>query len=369
MKILYISNSQIPSRTANSVHVVHMCEALANNGHQVLLLAQQKSHPQTKQNPFLFYNVPSVFRIKQIPITTLPLNFFLYLLRIAKELISYSPELVYTRSLQSAEVSTRLSYPTIFETHMPVWEKGALHEKKFTKLVSQKNLLKIVVITDALKEAYLQRYPSLSQKIIVSPDGARKSTDQSVANLPGKRNGLKIGYVGSLNDGKGIEIITKIAKDCPDSSFYIVGGDEKSISQWKSKTLSKNIFFMGFFPQNKLSPIINAFDICLLPNQEIVRPHGSKTLDIGKYTSPLKLFEYMAHGKAIIASDLKVLREVLNDKNALLVTHDNPQSWIRGINSLQDPEKRKSLGQRALQDFLNQYTWEHRAEIILSGEL
>jgi len=81
----------------------------------------------------------------------------------------------------------------------------------------------------------------------------------------------------------------------------------------------------------------------------------------------LKMFEYMAHKKAIISSDLPVLREVLNESNALLVQCDDFQQWANAIKSLQDKNKREKIAQKAYDDFITGYTWKIRAEQVLSN--
>ena len=130
-----------------------------------------------------------------------------------------------------------------------------------------------------------------------------------------------------------------------DVEIHIVGGFEKDLNYWKKKITSKKIFFYGFIPHKKVSFYINAMDICLLPNQEIVHAYGSEpqknNLNISAFTSPLKLFEYMAHRKSIIASDLPVIREILNDSNSILVKCDDITSWVSSIQKFKDQKLEK----------------------------
>jgi glycosyltransferase involved in cell wall biosynthesis len=109
-----------------------------------------------------------------------------------------------------------------------------------------------------------------------------------------------------------------------------------------------------------------AFDVVLLPNQRKVTTSGGKG-DIGRWTSPLKAFEYMAAGKAILASDIPVLREVLEDGvNALLCEPDDIGSWLNALQKIgSQPEYRKALGLNARDIFERQYTWQARAENIV----
>jgi glycosyltransferase involved in cell wall biosynthesis len=85
--------------------------------------------------------------------------------------------------------------------------------------------------------------------------------------------------------------------------------------------------------------------------------------------SPLKTFEYMASGKAILCSDLPALREVLaHEQTALLCKPDDPQCWKAALERLRDePGLRQRLGERAKSEFEAKYTWKARAENVLRG--
>lgn len=364
MKILYIANTQIPAQTANSLQVMKMCEAFAENGHNVLLLSQQKCSLPERKNPFSFYAVRETFRIKQIAIGKLPLNFWLYLLKISIQLLRFRPDIIYTRSIDACNLGTILRYPTVYESHLPVWQKGEQNEALFLRAIKRSSFVKLVTITNTLKEAYTERYELGNLKICVAPDGA---DNINVETSPKSKNetGLRVGYVGSLNRGKGLEIIAKLAPLSPMHQFVIVGGTEKDIKKWKEKIPTPNISFLGFIEQKRLPEIIEQFDVCLLPNQPSVEPHGKTALNIGAYTSPLKMFQYMAHKKAILASDLPVIREVLDEDNALLVPHDNPTAWAHGLERLTNSDLRDQLGKRAHETFLVHYTWRKRARHVL----
>ena len=139
---------------------------------------------------------------------------------------------------------------------------------------------------------------------------------------------------------------------------------KKTLNCGKKKIINKNIYFYGFIPHSKISNYINSLDICLLPNQKIVLTHGSsiqkEIKNYSNFTSPLKLFEYMSHKKPIIASDLPVIREVLNEKNSILVKCDNINLWLKAINYLRKSKNRDIIANQALLDF-REFTWIKRA--------
>ncbi len=102
-----------------------------------------------------------------------------------------------------------------------------------------------------------------------------------------------------------------------DITFLIIGGEAGQISQLKSAVESrglKNIYVLGFIPNAELPLYQAACDVLMMPYQGHVA--ASSGGDISRYLSPMKLFEYMACGRAILASDLPVLKEVLNAQNS-----------------------------------------------------
>jgi len=108
--------------------------------------------------------------------------------------------------------------------------------------------------------------------------------------------------------------------------------------------------------------LMASFVVALLPNQARVIVSGG-TVDIGRWTSPLKLFEYMAAGRPIVASRLPVLEEVLADGlNALLVDPSAPDDWAVQIRRLiDDPMLAQQLAMTAHRDFVQKYSWTARA--------
>ena len=345
-----------------------MCQAFTDNGHEVVLLApdSKEKYEQFLGNAYEFYGVRGGFRIVKLAVPKMRIRSLVHTLRVLKQLFFIRPDLVYGRDVRGCYVSSRLGFDTIFEAHDPKRD-----DRKFHKLIKSKNLKKLVVISQALKDIYLAGGYLSEDKIQVAHDGADEVTDFATkAGLDGKPNHLKIGYVGHLYQGKGIEVIEKIAaKVSPEIEFHIIGGLEEDIEYWKNRIHAKNVYFYGFVPQAEISGYINAMDICMLPNQKIVygyREGDEKGENIGDFTSPLKMFEYMAHRKPIIASDLKVLREVLNDDIAVFADPADENQWIDAIDRLRDKDLRERISRKAFEVF-KKYTWKNRANKIISS--
>jgi len=366
MKILYISNSIIPSRTANSIHVMKMCQAFADNGHEVILLAPDKKKKYEKKINDIYenYAVKQNFIIKKLWCPDIKGGAFFYILSIFFYLVfNKNFNLVYGRFIYGCYIASLLKNKTIYESHAPIYEETIYGLRFFNRLIKSKYFKKLVVISQALKDIYSENGLLDNEKIQVAHDGADKVFDfNNKINLLGDTNKFKVGYVGHLYKGKGIEIVASLADKVKDDvEFHIVGGNEQDINIWKKNINNKNVFFYGYVPHKEVSSYINALHVCLLPNQKVIFASGAKSsaMNLSKFTSPLKVFEYMSHRKAIIASNLPVLKEVLNEKNSILVNCDNITEWINAIEKLKSFKNRDLIANQALSDF-NNYTWKNR---------
>ena len=370
MRIAYISFSFIPSRTANSLHVMKMCQAFAANGHEVVLFAPAKKdeYEQNVDDIFSYYQVSRTFKVVRLPFPMIKGKFYVYWLGLMVSIWRYKPHIVYGRYVTGSYLATLLGFRTIFEVHDKVWQRLARDHKHFNSMLKSHNFVRLVAISERLKKAYLEKKKIAASDITVAHDAADiPGHHQALSPWPGRKGKLQVGYVGHLYKGKGIEVIQAVAPALSEVDFHIVGGFDRDIEYWRSKLREDNVYFHGFVPQNMLSYYINAFDICLLPNQKEVHTHGKFVSDIGEFTSPLKMFDYMAHQKTIIASDLPVLKEVLTHKiNAWLCQADQPEQWVEALLYLQhNPDIRKAISNQAFKDFNKHYTWEKRASKVL----
>ena len=148
----------------------------------------------------------------------------------------------------------------------------------------------------------------------------------------------------------------------PNVLFIFVGGTEEDIKSFKFQVSGfklDNVLIAGYRPYAEIPYWLKAADILVLPNS--AREKISQF-----YTSPLKLFEYMASGRPIVASDLPSIREVLSENNAILVKSDDPTILSGGITSvLQNSDFSAKIAKQALQD-VEAYSWKKRAKNILS---
>ena len=138
MKIAYISKSVIPSRAANSIHVVKMCHALADNGHEVTLLAPNIKDKDEKEisDIYKFYGVKKNFKIKKLWYPNIKGKDFFYTLAIfIFLLINRNYVLIYGRFILGCYVASLLRLRVIFESHAPIYDKKNINKKIFKKLI------------------------------------------------------------------------------------------------------------------------------------------------------------------------------------------------------------------------------------------
>jgi glycosyltransferase involved in cell wall biosynthesis len=370
MKILYNTNAVVPSRSANSIHVMRMCQAFARNGHQVTLLVPdwKNRYELGVEDAYKYYGVEECFEIIKAAVQNLPGKVCVYasfLIHMAQRLHMIQPDLVYGRFACGCYFASVQGYSTVFESHVPMWEGHKLERVFFDRLIRKKKFKKMVVISHALKEIYIRSGYLSKAMIQVAHDAADDNTDfMPLPNWPGRKNRLQVGYVGHLYDGRGVELLLELAGEMPHLDFHLVGGTDEDLVYWQSRGRRTNIFFHGYVAPEKVYSYQNSCDVLLAPYQDRVARAGGKG-DTSRYMSPLKVFEYMASKKPIVASNLPVLREVLGNNNAILVPPSDVQAWKDALSRLHNRTLRERLSRNAYHDFKEKYEWSARAKWVL----
>jgi glycosyltransferase involved in cell wall biosynthesis len=367
MNLLYVSLSYIPSRRASSVHVMRMCAALGRAGHRVELIGKQ-SHEESTDDDHAFYGVDRAFSVTKLPRPAWRGGGVVFAAGMAKVLLDRKRDidLVYSREPVGALVAAELGLDVVFESHgIPVERSQQL---LLRRLMSHRRLRGLVVISDALRrDLEAQQLGPRSSTIVIAHDAADPPGSQ-VSFHRVRRERPRIGYVGNLYEGRGIDLIVDLAERMPDCDVELVGGNEQDLAKWRARVRSRNITFAGFVQPGQLRERYQSFDALLMPHPR-TGVAAATGIDISRWTSPMKMFEYMASGVPIVASDLPVLREVLeHERNALIAPAGDLDAWEQAIRRLCDERSlAESLARHAYDDLISTYTWDARVARIFRG--
>ena len=375
MKIVCISASQVPSNTANSIQTMKAAHALAKLGHDITLIVPIMDEVATVSREWdslsRYYGISTRFEIEWLPSISRKL-FALSAVRRAKKL---KPALIYVWPLQAATLGMLHGLPTIMEMHdLPSGRVGPLYYSYFRDLAGHK---RITVVTQALKKALDEGYGNVfpPKDVILAPNGVELERFADLPNPTTARRHLglaeapTVACAGHLYAGRGMELFIKLAKRMKDVRFVWAGGRPEDVEHWKTQATTQgatNVLFTGFVLNEQLPLYQAAADILLMPYGKEIGISSGKG-NSATISSPMKMFEYLATGRAIVASDLPVFHEVLNDKNAVFCAPDKVLDWegaLRGL--LDNPKRAEQLGVQARKDAQN-YSWTERARRILDG--
>ncbi len=369
MRILYLSGSYIPSRRASSMHVMRMCAALARQGHRVTLVSKLCAPRQESRvdDDFAFYGVEPNFRMVKLPRPHARGGELRYQWGISRLLAADTDsELLYCRDPLAAWQVARRGLPLVFESHdLPA---GPAARMLHRQMLGAPSFRRLVVISAALRERYeeLDLLPPRAETI-VAHDAAEPLT---YCQAPTELNGRppRLGYVGHLYKGRGIEILAGLAALMPRCEVHVVGGSSSDLARWRRAETPANLIFHGFVAPGRLAELYGGFDILLMPYQRRLAVASGRA-ETSDWMSPMKLFEYMATGRPIVSSDLPVLREILaHERNALLVPPADPVAWAAALDRLlEDRSLRRRLGQAARRDLETSHTWDRRARAVLAN--
>jgi glycosyltransferase involved in cell wall biosynthesis len=383
MRIVQLTDAPVPSDLADSMQVVRMAAAFGRAGHDVTLHAWRGAPDADLDRVVRDYAVTPTFALALHGAHADPvsrraaagrggLSRLLWALRravalvggVRRALVDERPDLVFARSLLAQPLVPR-GVDLIIETHQPP-------RTGFAGMLEGRGLARarrVVVISGPLADAHLARRPELADRLVVAHDAADDPgpADAVAAVLP-PTDRLRVGHVGHLYPGRGVEVLVHLAERLPDVELHLVGGTPADVGAIVASGVPDNLVVHGFRPPRELPGFYAAMDVLVAPYQRRVMVAGGVG-DTSAWMSPMKLFEYLSWGRAIVFSDLPVVHEVLeHDVDALLVTPDDLGAWVAAIARLRDdPALIERLGRGARATFLAGHTWDARVARILDG--
>lgn len=374
MKIVYISAGEIPSERANSIQVMKVCQAFARQGHDITLLSPSAQAVVPSWDDLaLHYGLTTPFEILFVPIrSTLKRRDFAR--KAVLKARSLGAELIYARSLPPVVLGLLAGIPVILEMHqLPGGSFGPIWYRLFLKRKGRKRL---VIITQALKQTLESRYTPVlpDAKVVVAPSGVDLDRYNDLPDSATARSRLKLpsGWTvvcsGHMYEGRGMHLFAELARRMPNVNFLWAGGTEQDVETWRRHMMAgglKNVTLTGFIPNSELPLYQAAADALLIPYSRSFTNSGGE--NISAVSSPMKIFEYMAAGRVIVGSDLPVLREVLNETNAILCPPEDIQAWEQTLHNLQaDAGPGQLLADQSRRD-AEKYSWDARCKLILAG--
>lgn len=393
MRLIYLTGARLPNPMAHGVQITQNCEAFAAAGYDVRLWYARRGSPAGKDALYAFYGVPQTFKARKLPClnvlpwveTRLPAPFVALVFNIM--LITFGvaaaigarfvrPDVIYGRDPLALWLVSLL-YPRA----KMVWEAHSLKTSGRGRWIQRHTLKRAfltVAITAPLRDDLHALEPAAN--LLVAHDGIRRTRFESLPTRDEARAAVKwprepfvVGYMGRLTTygmSKGVDlIIAAISLLPPDlrarAALGLVGGPDDIAEQyrrlWVEAGLDPALFlYAGQVPSDDVPRWMSAFDACVLP-----LPKQSHFV---YYTSPLKLFEYMASRRPLIASDLPSWADVLADGyNALLFEPESaPALSAALVHVMTDAALCARLAGNAHRDVFAHHTWDKRAEQILS---
>jgi glycosyltransferase involved in cell wall biosynthesis len=386
VKLLYLANARLPSEKAHASQVVQMCAALAAAGVELELIHPRRvNYPEFQgiEDIWTYYGVPRNFRRRQAGSIELfevmdrfgwrgrgfqvafALQLGGYTAALVPRLLRAGADVYYTREITTLALLNAIRPGSrarhFYEAHtFPGSRAGlALHRAALARAGG------VIAISQGLADDY-RALGVPASRMCVAPDavdpsrfgGCTRAEARHRLGWPADQPAVV--YTGHFYAWKGVDTLVEAMRGSP-AHLYLVGGIPEMITAMRARLAAEpNMHVVGWAPPAQVPLYLAAADVLALPNS------GREAIS-SRYTSPLKLFEYMAAERPIVASDLPALREVLTDgANALLVPADNAAALRQAVDRLlANPALAARLARQARLDVAG-HTWEQRARNVLA---
>lgn len=216
----------------------------------------------------------------------------------------------------------------------------------------------VFVVSRLLRDYFVERGLS-PERVAVIPNGADPDRFHPAAagrelrdRFPGR---VLVGFAGSFARFHGLDLLEQAIRRT--AAHFVLAGDGAGARELRTRLPGQsNVTFLGSVPYARVPGILAAMDV-------LVAPYPAQDFF---YFSPIKLFEYMACGRAVLSARLGQIAEVIRDeKNGLLYDPSIPGDFVEKLSALVgDPVRRERLGLAARRTIVDHYTWDHHARRV-----
>jgi len=372
MKIFVVCDVWLDIRNAQTIHIKELFKNLGKLSDTYLFAPKPKNIVNTVNIIF----VPEVIPICKSLFYQAFLFFYLFFY-----CLKLTPDVMYVRhsclSFSPGLISKIFRLPCVIEVNgLLIDEQKLIGSSKLATIItklsekfSYKHAKKIVAVTQGIKREIIRMYNIPDEKIVVIENGANtdlfKPIDQKEARKELKldQNTNYVCFVGNLAPWQGVEYLIQAAPlilKHSNTKFLIVGDGimkEKLIELTYKIGVADKFIFTGEFPYEEVPKYINASDVCVAP---FIKERNMK---IG--ISPLKIYEYAACGKPIVASKIPNLEFIEMQKAGILVEPENPEELAKAIIKLLKDEKlREEMGRNGREYVVKYHSWKAVAKKV-----
>lgn len=366
MRIAVVVSMEAGVEKAYAINSVNMAQGFAQLGHEVTLITfAQRSGKCDLDDlrvqydirvPLQWIQLPRIFR-KRFVSPDLP-----FALMALFQLMRIRPDFVFVRSYIAPILSSKYGFSTVAESHAHTDNQTPPFLKMIAATTQYKNFRKLITISEVLSRHY-QSLGVPSDKMLVLPTGVDIDRfTPSDTPSPYKTDKPNVTYVGHLYDYKGIPTIVEAASNLPDVNFHLIGGLSNDIDRVQQKINDlplSNVTLHGFKSQPEIPPYLQHADLLLLPPS---LDHPS-----ARWTSPVKLGEYLASGTPVIATRIPALEDWLTDEQVTFITPDSSTAMVEAIRDvLENPDVAAKKSERGRQ-LAETFSYQIRAQTILNS--